>query len=472
VRRRTQHRLVALGVGCCAAAATLVTAAGEAPASPQRGAANAAVSLRDAHHVKVIKVKRVGARQLQATIRPKALARPLGVRIILPVHYRPDRRYPTLYLFPGTSGHSTDWVKAGGAVPTTRPYDLITVTSDIGFDGNGGSWFSNWVDRSTAMGKAQFETYNAHQLIPWIDANLATIRNRTGRAVAGLSQGGYGAAILAARYPDKFVEMASFSGAPEIDRALTARAGANAVISATMVGLNHVQPDAPFGNVVTDQMNWKGHDPAYIVRNLRGMGLWLATADGAPGKYDDPVTNPVGTASQGGIESLTHFSTQDFVQRLRHLHMPVQVYDYNSGTHAWPYWARDLRHFIKPLMHQFANPPAPPTRVHYVSTEKHWKSFGWKVRWQRSEPIAWGSIHHANRHGFRVKGTGVAIIRSAPIFKRGTMYSIAPAGSKSYVTPPDRHGRLYFQLNTGDQTPKSTRVRITAMPKQHHRPID
>jgi S-formylglutathione hydrolase FrmB len=465
---RPRNRRLAGAAIAAVSLGTITALAAPAPAAPHRpdnGAshANAGVTFRNAHGVKVDKVQRVGARQLQVTITPKALAHSLGVRIILPKGYRAngDRRYPTLYLFPGTSGHSTDWSTSGDAPKTTRPYPLITVTSDIGFNGDGGSWFSNWVDRTTSMGKAQWETYNVHQLIPWIDANLATIRNRSGRAVAGLSQGGYGAAIIAARYPDKFTEMGSFSGAPEIDRALTARAGALAVIDATMVGLNQVPADAPFGNHLTDEINWKGHDPAYLIRNLRGVGLWFATADGAPGKYDDPVTDPTGYLPAAGIESLTHFSTEDFVHRAHHVDVPVQVYDYNSGTHTWPYWARDLRHFMKPLMHRFAHSQPRPNRVHYISTEKSWSSFGWHVRFTRSAPLAWGSIHHANRYGFRVKGTGIAHVMTANRFAPHRTYRVKAPGAHAVSRKADQHGRLHISVLTGTKGQRSTRVSIT-----------
>src|SRR5438067_10948106 len=143
---------------------------------------------------------------------------------------------------------------------------------DAGFDGDGGSWFTNWVDTSTQLGPSKWETFHVSQLIPWVDAKLRTVAERRGRAVAALSQGGSGSMTYAARHPDTFVAAASFSGAPEIDRDRDVLVGATAVIEATAYGLDHVQPEAMFGSRVTHEINWQGHDPATLKAHLRGMG--------------------------------------------------------------------------------------------------------------------------------------------------------------------------------------------------------
>src|SRR5207237_2147109 len=144
----------------------------------------------------------------------------------------------------------------------------------------------------TALGPSQWETFHVGQLIPWVDANLSTIAGREGRAVAGLSQGGFGSTTYPARHPDMFVSAASFSGAPDIDYNPFVAAGATAVIQATAVGLDGVEPDAMFGSRVTDEINWQGHDPADLVTNLRGVDLWLYTATGVNGPLDPPGLNP------------------------------------------------------------------------------------------------------------------------------------------------------------------------------------
>ena len=49
----------------------------------------------------------------------------------------------------------------------------------------------------------------------WL-ANFRTVASKQGRAIAGLSMGGYGAVWLAQDRPDLFASVASFSGAVDL----------------------------------------------------------------------------------------------------------------------------------------------------------------------------------------------------------------------------------------------------------------
>ena len=59
----------------------------------------------------------------------------------------PHRRYGVLYLLHGTSGRAADWTTSGGAEQTTAGRPLIVVMPDIGLNGDGGGWCTNWVTR-------------------------------------------------------------------------------------------------------------------------------------------------------------------------------------------------------------------------------------------------------------------------------------------------------------------------------------
>jgi S-formylglutathione hydrolase FrmB len=420
--------------------------------SPAAVGANIGFRLHSGHGIHIQQVVRVGHRQFQVRIVPHDLKRAIGVRIILPVGYRAgsEQRYPSLYLFPGTSGHSYDWATVGHAVKTTKPYGLITVDSDIGIDGDGGSWFTNWVDTKTKLGPSQWESYDIHELIPWIDANLKTIPFRGERAIAGLSMGGYGAMELAARHPDLFTMASSFSGAPEIDRNVAARVGATAIISATMVGLNGVPANAPFGSHDKNEINWQGHDPARLVENLRGLRLWLATGDGEAGVYDDPVTDPGGYAGGSSIESLAHTSSQLFHRILVQQNIPSTYRDYGAGTHSWPYWARDLRWVMPSLMNRLAHPPGQRQHVHYTSIQASWNVFGWHARFHRAKRLAFSNLTHATRHGFRLFGSGRAVIRTPRFYPPRTAYRVKLPGrphSKSLMT--NGRGQLRISVSLG-----------------------
>lgn len=417
---------------------------------PDARAEPAVPSFADAAGIHVTSVTPIGSRQFNVSVWSAALDRAVDVRILLPVGYSDPSlgRLPVLYLFHGTSGRASDWVTTGDAEAATAGLPLIVVMPDAGFDGNGGGWFTNWVNTSTALGPSQWETFHVGQLIPWVDANLRTIASREGRAVAGLSQGGFGSTTYAARHPDLFASVASFSGAPDIDYNPVVAAGATAVIQATAVGLNGTEPDAMFGPRATHEVNWQGHDPATLVTNLRGMDVWLYTATGAPGPFDPPVPNPGGV----GIEALTHGSTISFVQRAQDQGVPVHLEDYVLGTHSWSYWARDLREYLGPLMATFAHPPALSPTVSYQSIDKTWSQWGWSVSLDRPSEQQFSYLTDAGPDGFTLQGTGVASVVTParyPPHASATVTLIGAAGPSTQQVTVGPDGRLHLSVPLG-----------------------
>ena len=77
-------------------------------------------------------------------------------------------------------------------------------------DGGKVGWYTNWVDQSG--GAQAWRDFHVDQLIPWIDANLRTIASKCGRAIAGLSMGGFGAIRYAQDRPDLFAYVAQLLG--------------------------------------------------------------------------------------------------------------------------------------------------------------------------------------------------------------------------------------------------------------------
>jgi S-formylglutathione hydrolase FrmB len=385
-----------------------------------------------------------------------ALGRPVDVRILLPRGYDPDaaRRYPVLYLFHGTSGRASDWVEMGDAEATTEGLPLITVMPDAGFDGDGGGWFTDWVDRTTALGPSRWETFHIDDVLPWVDANLQTIASRKGRAVAGLSQGGFGAMTYAARHPDLFSSVASFSGAPEIARDPDVAVGAAAVIYATAYGLDGVQPEAMFGSRVTNAINWEGHDPAYLIGNLRATAIHLWTATGVNGPYD-PTPNPGGT----GIEALTHGSTLHFHDHLVAEDVPSDYHDYTFGTHTWPYWARDLREYVGPMMREFAHPMM-PVSASYTSIDKRWSQWGWRVGFHRDAAQEFGSIASGTRRGFAITGTGTASVVTPRFYLAGSAVTVT-IGDHTHKVRVRPDGRLKVAVPLGG-SPVTVTVSVRA----------
>ena len=399
----------------------------------------------NADGIHVLATRKIDDRQYNVQVLSSALGRVVDVRVLLPTGYtqHPNVRYPVLYLFHGTSGRASDWVDQGNAEATTANRPLIVVMPDAGFNGDGGGWFTDWFDTSTALGPSKWETFHIGRLVPWVDASLRTVAKRDGRAIAGLSQGGFGSMSYAARHPDMFEAAAAFSGAPDIDRDPALIPPATAVIESTATGLDGVEPDAMFGPRATNEINWQGHDPATLSTNLRGMGLSLFTGEGKPGPFDPPTPSPAAIA----IEKLTYASTSAFHSHLVAEQIPSYYNDYVDGTHTFPYWARDLREYIAPLMESFAHPTAPKS-ISFTSIDPSWSQWGWSVSLHRPAR-AFSTLTNAGQRGFGLRGTGTAAITTPAAYKPSspaTVSVVGVSGTKTLRLRADRSGRLHVSV--------------------------
>lgn len=428
-------------------AITLAVAATSTGLAAPARAAGPAVRFTDSGGIHVVGVRRVDDRQYALRVSTAALGRAVDVRVLLPTGYdrRPGAHFPVLYLFHGTSGRASDWVDRGDAERTTAGRPLITVMPDAGFDGNGGGWFTDWADPRTRLGPSRWETFHVAQLIPWIDRNLRTVPRREGRAVAGLSQGGFGAMSYAARHPALFVSAASFSGAPDIAYDPVVSAGATGVVSYIAAFDNGVHPDAIFGSRLADAANWRGHDPATLAPNLRGMRLALSAGSGAPGPLDPAVPNPAAI----GIEALAHASTASFHRRLDALEIPSSYDDRALGTHSFPYWARDLRRHIGPLMRTFASPPRPPAKTSYRSVDPAWTQWGWTVSIKRPEARRFSALTGASATGFALRAAGTATVTTPAFYRPGARVAVGVTRGRTHKvirTAAGPSGRLTVTL--------------------------
>lgn len=324
-------------------------AAPTAAAEPPSGAAGTA----DA--ISVVSTNDDGDRIVRYRVTTPSLAKSatttLRVNVVLPSGYRHDsRRYPVLYALPGTSNLADVWLTNIDTVDLTAGLPLIIVIPDGTYDADGGGFYTNWVDQKTSRGVADWETFHTAELVSWIDENFRTVPNRSGRAIVGISQGGFGSMSYAARHPDLFGAAASFSGAVDIYYGAACRLGATLLIGGIMTGLNQVQPFAPFGDPVTNAANWKAHDPGTQVKQLANTDVEIFTSSGKPGQSDlsDPAV--LGTVA---MEAILHKSNLCFQQAAQAAGVPIGWHSYPVGTHAWGYANRSLSDYLPLLMEFF-----------------------------------------------------------------------------------------------------------------------
>ncbi len=157
-----------------------------------------------------------GTQQL-ITVRSAALGgRRQQVVVYLPPGYaaHPRRRYPVVYLlhgFPGKPLAFLETVRMGvvedDLIARGRAQPLILA---MPFGSTGQFTDKEWAN---GVGRGQgWETFVARDVVRAIDTRYRTIRSGSARAIAGLSEGGYGALNIAIHHPGEFGVVESWSG--------------------------------------------------------------------------------------------------------------------------------------------------------------------------------------------------------------------------------------------------------------------
>ncbi len=126
--------------------------------------------------------------------------------VVAPESYRASGEpYPVLYLLHGWSGNFAGWLTDA---PQLRKhadeYQMLIVCPDGGYD----SWYLD----SPVDTTVRYDTYISKEVVGFIDYYYNTRRDRSGRAIAGLSMGGYGAITLAIKHLDTFGAAGSMAG--------------------------------------------------------------------------------------------------------------------------------------------------------------------------------------------------------------------------------------------------------------------
>jgi S-formylglutathione hydrolase FrmB len=206
-------------------------------------------------------------------INPFAVNGPHRIRVTLPNDYNQNvtARYPVVYLLHGgAGGNSAQWTSGGGAaedITDGRP--VIVVMPDGGKVG----WFTNWVDQS--QGAQNWAQFYLTQVIPWTDSNFRTVAAKNGRAIAGLSMGGYGAVRLAQDRPDLFGAVGSFSGAVDLGDI-----GTRTVVTEQAIQYGFT-PGGPFGSpFYPNDTVWNAEDPMKRPTVMAGMPIFLYAGGG------------------------------------------------------------------------------------------------------------------------------------------------------------------------------------------------
>ena len=201
--------------------------------------------------------------------------------LLPPDYFDSSRRYPVLYLLHGGTAGIDSFPQDMNLVSrTATPADdeqFIVVTPYGGLTG----FYLNWADHSH-----DYETRIITQVIPAIDRTYRTIATRKGRAVAGVSMGGWGAMHYSSSHPDLFGAAGSLSGGDDNQSpdamaifllgTETERQCEDGIPAA------QVDPFGMFGNPVTDEARWRAANPVTNASQFRGMDVYLTAGTGVP----------------------------------------------------------------------------------------------------------------------------------------------------------------------------------------------
>ncbi|GGE69941.1 S-formylglutathione hydrolase FrmB [Pedobacter psychrotolerans] len=142
----------------------------------------------------------------------KVMNKEIKAVVVKPNTYSASKKYPTLYLLHGAGGNYADWVKQTPDRETVENLSDLFSMVVVCPDGGVTSWyFDSPIDKTY-----QYETYVSNELVNYIDQHYATIKDRSGRAITGLSMGGHGALYLAFRHQDVFGACGSMSGGVDL----------------------------------------------------------------------------------------------------------------------------------------------------------------------------------------------------------------------------------------------------------------
>ena len=153
----------------------------------------------------------VGTVDSKQVIKSSILGIDMHYSVYLPPGYESsDEKFPVLYLLHGMYGDYTDWVKNGMAaivnssIASEEAKKMIVIMPD-GLD----AFYCN----NFGGGSMLYEDFMIQEFFPQLEEKYRINATKKGRAIAGLSMGGYGAAFHAFKRPELFCCCYSMSGA-------------------------------------------------------------------------------------------------------------------------------------------------------------------------------------------------------------------------------------------------------------------
>jgi enterochelin esterase family protein len=219
-------------------------------------------------------------------------------------------KYPVLYLLHGGGGDEDAWSTLGrtcqildNLIAKGLAKPMIVVMPN----GNPGQYAAQTLgipeNKNTREYASGFDNYSSlvADILPYIEKNYPVIKDRRGRAVAGLSMGGGQSFFIAFRNVDLFANVGIFS---------------SGLIGASAIGGAPFDAEAYFPGFFSDAKKYNRFDVIYL----------------ACGEQDGRIT---------GME--------EFRDKLIAAHYKGVIWEQYPGNHEWKVWRRNLSSFVQKI---------------------------------------------------------------------------------------------------------------------------
>lgn len=145
--------------------------------------------------------------------------------VYTPVGYETSGKcYPVLYLLHGMGGDEEAWISLGRtaqildnliAQGKARPMIVVMPNGNASQEAAPGESSRGMVPPTMQLPKTMEGSYEQAfpEIVKFIDKNYRTIKSKSGRAIAGLSMGGFHSLHISKQYPDMFNYIGLFSAA-------------------------------------------------------------------------------------------------------------------------------------------------------------------------------------------------------------------------------------------------------------------
>jgi enterochelin esterase family protein len=163
---------------------------------------------------------------------------------------RSPRRYPVLYFLHGLGDNEQTLFKGGGwgVIEDLRQQKQISDFLVVAPEGKR-SFYINSAD-----GRVRYSDFFIREFIPYIESHYSIRRERSARAISGVSMGGYGALRFAFAYPQLFSSVSAQSAAlitdsPRPEETIPMGSPLNGLLGAVFgnpVDLHHWNQNSPF----------------------------------------------------------------------------------------------------------------------------------------------------------------------------------------------------------------------------------